>query len=170
MPPVSTSLDRERHAAIALVAQVKEAFGEDEQAICDAIEGQTNFNEAVLAMAEKAKEYEGYAETCANRIGELKTRKERFEHTADKIRHAIGAAMTDLGVKSIPGATLTVSARHGAPGVLISNEELLPQWAWRYVTVRKQETAVIKEAVLGGQTVPGAVKTNGQVITTIRSV
>src|SRR6185437_5701204 len=168
MPPVSTSLDRERHAAIALVAQVKEAFGEDEQTICDAIEGQTNFNEAVLAMAEKAKEYEGYAETCANRIGEIKARKERFEHTVEKIRHAIGAAMMDLGIKSIPGATLTVSARHGAPGVLISNEELLPDWAWLYSVVRKQDTAAIKEAVLMGQTVPGAVKTNGIPIVTLR--
>lgn len=164
-----TPLDRERYAATSLLAQVKEAIGDNEQALADAVEGQTNFNEVALAMAERAKEFEAHAEACANRIGELKERKERLEHTAEKIRRAIGTAMLDIGIKSIPGATLTVSARTGNPSFTIFNESLLPDWAWRIVTTRKPDSAAIKEAVLGGQTVPGSAKTNGQVILTIRS-
>ena len=88
-----TPLDRERHAAVSLCEQVRAILGDDEQALADLVEGETNFNEVALSMAEHAKELEAKAEVCANRIGELKTRKERMEHTAEKIRRAIGTAM-----------------------------------------------------------------------------
>ena len=67
-----TPLDRERHAAVSLREQVRTILGDDEQALADLVEGETNFNEVALSMAERAKELEAKAEVCANRIGELK--------------------------------------------------------------------------------------------------
>ena len=48
----------------------------------------------------------------------------------------------------------------------ITNEDLLPDWAWREVIQRKPDLASIKAAVLvDGQTVPGAVNRNGAPVT-----
>ena len=167
-----TPLDTERGAARRLREAIVAALGEDDetldQVVADAIEGETRFAEVALRLAREARAAEAFAEGMKAIIAEDKERKERFENKAERIRRAIAAAMLDLGLKSLPGP-LAVSARLGAPGVLIVSEDMLPPWAFRERVIREPNLSLIKETLARGEFVAGAVQTNGLPILIIRT-
>jgi Siphovirus Gp157 len=172
---MNSLLDHERHAARSLGHSIRIAIGGDEDCeqierfVLDAIEGQTNFNEACLSVLREARERETLAEALTNRIAQMEKRAARFTDSAKKMRQGVAAAMLDVGVPTIRADDMTVSVRAGKPQVQIVSEDLLPDWAWRIKTIREPNKRAINERS-ESEDVPGTVRTNGAPILTIRSV
>jgi hypothetical protein len=168
--PDLRALAVEQQAAVALRTYVAAVLGaEDEGAFADAVEGETSFNETVIALARRAREAEAFSLALQTIIDDNKARKERFERRAEVIRRAIANAMLDVGLRQVPAPDMTVSARIGASKVNVVSEELLPAEFWREIVTREPNKTKIKASLDEGRQVPGAVLSNGQPLIMIRA-
>jgi hypothetical protein len=165
------NLDHQRARAQRLRSEIIQALGSenDHQAIADAIEGQTEFNETVLILAREAKRREAMAGAMKPIIADNNYRQMCHERAAESIRRAIGAAMVDLDLKNVHGPDVTVSTRLSAPGVRIESEQMLPAWAWKTSTFRTPNLEAIK-ARAENEIVPGVVRPNPVPVVTIRTI
>jgi len=162
-------LDVARREVLAMLAEW-ELGDDDGQFVADMIEGSTDFNEVVAAMARKARELEAMAEALKKIESENQARRERFVHSAQRIRDAIGRAMLDVGLKKLTAPDLTIGARMGAPRLKVVSEDLLPAEFRRTKVVSSPDMEKISDyAADHTHLPPGVVRTNGQPIVTLRS-
>jgi hypothetical protein len=148
-PPLSNSV------AIynAIKAQITEAYNldGDDQVLFDTLEGLTDLNEMLAAMAREAKRAEEYAEAIKRIIDENKERKDRFERKADKLRQSIGWAMQEAGLKKVEAADVTLSLRNNPPSLVTTIEpEEAPEQFRTVKTTYAFDKKAIKEALAAG--------------------
>lgn len=123
-------LTHEAEAARALLANIRDVIGDDDQAAEDFLEGETGLKETIAAAVEMIGEWETFSGALEIRIKEMQARKHRFETRIEATRAAIAAAMgsVDLTKMTFPEATLTVKAT--PPKVIISSEVEIPAKFW----------------------------------------
>ena len=163
-------LDVVRREALILIVSLADDYADDAQFVADMIEGSTDFNEVVAAMARKARELEAMAEAVKKIEGENQARRERLEHSAQRIRDAIGRAMLEIDLPKIIAPDLTIGARMGAPRLKVVAEEFLPPELLKTKVVSSPDMEKISDyAADHTHLPPGVVRTNGQPIVTLRS-
>jgi hypothetical protein len=157
---------QEMDAARALMETLGPMLADDPDLLLDTIEGETGLMEVIDAMilADLADvEHIAGLKRAAMTLAE---RKSRIERRVETRRALIEQAMTLMDQKKLkrPGGTLTLSDR--APKVEVFDESVIPSRFFK--TEPKLDREALKEAVMAGEHVPGAVKTNGSVSLTIR--
>lgn len=156
---LASGLTIEAEAARVLVLNVRDVIGDDEGAISDAIEGETNFFEAVSRVYDRIAETEMLAEAIAERRKALGERQERLSSTGDRLRTALAVAMATAGVRKLELAEATLSLRNVAPSALPTCEADIPSQFWKPQPPKLDKAALLKALKEGP--VSGATLSNG---------
>jgi hypothetical protein len=114
-------------AAVNLITQLKAlgVYGDD-VAVHDAIEGETDFFEALNDALGRIGEAEANVKAITAFIEELEERKGRFKKNAEAARAAVAVAMTSTGTKSKALPLGTVGVSPGQPDLIIDEETDIP--------------------------------------------
>lgn len=152
-------LSSEAEAARSLLLNIRDVIGEDDEDIADAIEGETNFFEAVAAAYARLAEIEMMTAALADRRKALGERQDRLSSTGERIRTALCVAMGTAGVRKIELPEATLSLRAIAASAVVACEADIPSQFWRPQPPKLDKAALLK--ALKDGSVPGASLSNG---------
>ncbi len=140
---------------------------DDDMLRADMLEGSTSLHEAAQQMVRKVQERQALIAGLELWIDTLKQRLDRFELGIEGGRRVLFSLMQAAGLRQLqlPEATLSVSA--GPPKVIITDEAKVPDDMCRIV--REPMKNKIRQAIKDGETVPGAIMSNGEDRLTIRT-
>ena len=99
------------------------SLSDDNQAIADMIEGETNLDVVIEAALREIAEREAYAEACRKLAKDYSDRAKRLDDGSTSIRNAIMETLIELGIKSMKFATASISVGYGPGKVVITDEE-----------------------------------------------
>lgn len=156
---LTRDLQREAQAAAALVANIRDAIGDDEDAKIDMIEGETSLKEVLEAAAQRLAVLDANIEAIKKVRDDLSKRAARFERQDELLRTAIVSALADADLKKVELATATLSRSPSPPKVIVTSEADIPADYWKRAepTLDKRKLgAVLKD----GTQVPGATLSN----------
>jgi hypothetical protein len=131
----------------------------DEETLADTLEGATDLNEAISAIVRSALDDEAMAEALKTRMDDMKVRLERIRTTASNKRLAATDVMEQVGLKKVTEADFTVSLRPAPLGVIITNEEAIPD-AFKVPQPARIDKRRILDHLKHGESVTGATLTN----------
>ncbi len=140
---------------------------DDDMLRADMLEGCTSFHEASREAVRKVLELQALVAGLDLWRDTLKQRLDRFELGIEGWRGVLFKLMQAANVRSLvlPEATLSVGT--GPPKVIITDEAKVPDIMCRIV--REPMKNKIRQAIKDGETVPGAVLSNGEDRLTIRT-
>lgn len=152
-------LKEEATAAAALLANIRDVVGDDEELALTTIEGETNLVELVRRAIQRVQDLEDHGEAIGERQKTLKERKERLDNQAERIRLSVLAALeqVELARLELPEATLTV--KDVAPKTIVTVEADVPAKYWK-PQPPKLDMKAISEAIKAGENVAGATLSN----------
>ena len=166
------SLDTERHQVAALLAMLEaQGFGDDDELILDAIEGETDAMEAVSKILRLIGEDDARAAALKTLESEYAGRRKRYEDRVKNARTSLQAFMSEFGLKKIERPEATLSISNSAPRVSFAPDmdpKDLPA-EFQRVTI-EADKAKITEAMKADAnlTLPGVYWTNGGQSLTLR--
>jgi hypothetical protein len=140
----------------------------DERTLFDTLEGATNLKEAIGAVIRSALDDESLAGALKTRMNEMHDRLKRIGETAEKKRHLALAAMEEADIEKILEPDFTVSLRSVSPGVVITNEQDIPEWFWNPQAPKLDKRRLL-EALKAGTAVAGAELANSRITLAIRT-
>lgn len=149
--------------------QIAEAFGldDEDQALKDTLEGESNFPDLCALALREAKAREAMAEGLQGLIDKMRERKARLEHSAKQIRAVVAEAMLNAGEKKLPLPDMTVSVRMGKPRFIIDETALPDRYKLAVVTMKPNKDAI--QADVDNGIVPDGVQiANAQPVLTVR--
>lgn len=153
-------------AQIATLRHFHPELDSDTQLLEDSLEGQTDFLEVITRLVRFERDADTFASAIKAQEETLAERRARYVQQQQIYRSMIHAIM-DAGGQTlvrIPEATLSVS--RGRAGCVITDETALPDAFVK--TARIPKKADILAALLSGETVPGAEKSNSKPHLSIR--
>src|SRR5215207_9689687 len=162
-------LHRESNRFSELRRRLIEADPEiDERTLFDTLEGLTNLKEAIGCVIRSALEDAQLADALKARIEQMKERLGRIETTAEKKRQLALAAMEEADIDKFLEPDFTVSVRAAPPGVIIVNEQDIPEGFW-IPQPPKLDKRQILEALKAGTAVMGAELANTRITLAVRT-
>lgn len=165
-----TNLQHAAHTDRALRDELLRRFpslADDEQALLDTLDGESDFDRQVLAVLRSADHDDMLAAGIESRLDELQARKARLAERVTQKRAAILSAMQAAERKKVELPDATVSVRATPAKVIIVDEAQIPPDYFEPQPPRLSKTAV-KVALDEGKEVPGAMLSNGGVTLAIR--
>ena len=102
------------------------------------------------------------------RMGDMRERLDRIEASSARKREVAQAVMEDAGIEKILEPDFTVSLRVAPPGVVVTNEEDIPEWFW-IPQAPKLDRKRILDCLKAGTAVMGASLSNSRVCLSIRT-
>lgn len=164
---VTHDLSREAEAARALLLNIKDVIGDDDDAAADAIEGETNFKEACARAVERLAELDAHDAALSAHLEKMRARRERLENQASCIRAALAAALAQADIKKLELPTATLSRRPVAQGLVVTDEAEIPAEFWKRGDP-KLDRKTLLAALKDGKPIPGAALGNGGETISIR--
>ena len=107
-------------------------------------------------------------EALKGRIREMRGRLSRLEGRAEKKREIVTGVMERAGVKKIIEPDFTVSYGVGGPKISVVSETEIPGDYWK-AQAPKLDRLALMAALKAGETVPGAVLSNGSPFISVRT-
>ena len=159
-------LKAEALAAQALLANIADIIGDDDDARIDAVDGETNLHDVICRLVDRLATIDGLVEGISAQMAQAGDRRQRLKDQAEMIRTAIGAAMDQAGLRKVEAPLATVSVRKVPPKVLVTEEADLP--AAYLKTKVSPDLKAIGEALKEGTDVTGATLSNGSETISIR--
>lgn len=162
--PVTRDLAKESAAAADLLRQIAT---EDEEFQHDIIEGETSLLEAIDAAISEIDDCEIIATGCAEKIDQIKSRKDRAEKRKDRIRAALEQALVVSGRKDAKTATATLTVKDVPPKILSVDEAKIPA---KYFVPQppKLDRTALNKALKTAKHIAGVTMTNGGITLQIR--
>lgn len=131
----------------------------DEDVLRDTLDGETDALDLVRRLVRFSIAASVMEKAAAGRVQALQTRKARFAARAEAARGAAFGMLDALGLSRLDDAEFTASIRDGQPGVIVTDEDALPD---EFVKVaRAPDKTAIGAAIRAGRSVPGAEIANG---------
>ena len=135
-------------------------LAEDDQALADTLEGESDFDQIARAVVRSALRDEALADGLDALMIDCKTRQLRFQERSQTKRAALLSALEIAGRKRLELPEATVVLRSNPGRVIITDEDKIPAQYWV-----PQPATLDKRAVLAALNadieVPGAEKSNG---------
>lgn len=160
MADVDHLLHKHTRAAEVLKEQIREIAGEDVDLMRDMIEGETPIRDLIALGAEQNIIDAGLVKGITATMEALRQRKERIEQRIELRRVALLAAMQTAEIQKIETPAGTLSRKTVLPTALILEESEVPSQFWKPQDPKLDKKAVL-DALKAGQTVPGAMLSNG---------
>jgi hypothetical protein len=119
------TLRLEALASTGLVQALRER-GEDDDGVQCGLESETTFVELARGVVREIVEAEAHAAAAKEVARGYRDRAGRREDRAGRLRGALLGALEVLGIRKLTLPEATVSSAGGAPGVVITDAELVP--------------------------------------------
>jgi len=161
------TLSREAIAARTLLDNVRDILAGDDDAIEDAIEGETNLKEACVAALKRLSDIDAMLAALKTQADNLKARASRLDSQAETIRGALSAALAAGELRKLELPAATVSLRPTPPKVIVTDEAEIPGRFFVRADPRLDRKALL-DALKAQETVPGAALGNGGETVSIR--
>ena len=141
-------------AAIGKLLETYPELSEDADLCAGVIEGETNAYRIIERALEQRQEAEMMAGAVQTRMIEMSARQGRYVRKSEAMKSLIKSIMkvANLPKLTLPEATLSITTPRETVGIIDIDE--LPQGYFK--TIRQADKAAIKDALAGGQDVPGA--------------
>jgi hypothetical protein len=140
----------------------------DERTLADTLDGATSLKEAIGGIIRSALEDEHLAEALKSRLEQMRERLARIEATAENKRQVALAAMEEADLEKILEPDFTVSLRAAPPGVVIVNEQDIPEWFWIPQSPKLDKRRIL-ETLKAGTAVMGAELANSRITLAVRT-
>lgn len=161
-------LHREIRAATALKQSLKDICGDDEEALRDMIEGETNLHDMIERVCLSMDEDGILLTGITARVADLAERKKRIENRIGTKRAMIEQAMVIGEIQTLERPAFTLSLRKVPAKAIIEDESLIPA---KYF--EPQPPVLDKKTLLadlkGEDKIPGASLSNGGIALQIRT-
>lgn len=150
-------------AARVLLANYRDIIGDDEQAKADAVEGETNLNEAIHKGVVRLAELDAMRTGIASFLEKLKARDGRLAKQEEGLRTSIQTAMEIAERKTVETDLATLSRSPTPPKVIVVKEDEIPANYWVRGEPRLDKKALLAalKDLPKGETIPGAELSNG---------
>ncbi|MGH9553664.1 MAG: siphovirus Gp157 family protein, partial [Terriglobales bacterium] len=102
----------------------------DEETIRDTLEGITDLHEMIAAVIRSALVDEALQAGLRTRVEDMRQRLSRLAERGLKKRQLALEAMNEAGLKKLEQPDFTASARLGAPPLVVTSEEVIPEGYW----------------------------------------
>ena len=149
-----------------LLAEYRDSI--DEETLRDTLEGISDLPEALAAVVRSYLEDLMVAAALGMRIGDMQTRLSRIEDRVEKKRATITSVMEKADLKKLEQPDFTASLRAVPPGLLVSDEKLIPEDYWKPQPAKLDKRGLLA-ALNGGASVPGVGLGNGGTTLSVRS-
>ena len=151
------------HIAASAAARYEDAADDELVALLNA--ENPDLDKLVSALVRAEGEARAHVDGLKGYIASLEARKSAHQQRAGNARLTLMNIMDAVGVRQWRTAEATISLRDGTAGVLITEENAIPD---RFFTVKRvANIAAIKDALSAGEEVPGVVAANGSPSITI---
>lgn len=161
-------VEEHRRLRESLLAEFPE-LAEDQVALADTLEGLTSVTDEVARYIRAAMEDDALSAALTARVEDMQARKSRLEARAAKRRAIALALMNAAELPKLEQPDFTASARMSVPKVVVTEESALPDRFVRVTTVRAPDKVGIRDALLAGLSVPGAMLGNGHPSLSVRT-
>lgn len=134
---------------------------EDEQAIADTLEGEGwELEQKILGTAYAIKDMEAHIAARKAAMDEMKEAIRRQENRLERLKNYLLTAMQTASMKKVAGEHFDVRVKQKAQAVIVEDEAKIPERFYRLPEVKPPSPVLdkqaLKEALRGGQAVPGA--------------
>lgn len=160
-------LDQEIDAAKILRENLRDLIGEDDEALRDTLEGETQLHELIEQVVEFLGQDEERIAGIKEAVAQSNARKARLEKRVEMCRTVILNAMDVGELKKLELPIATVSRRATPAKVIITNEADVPSSFWT-PQAPKLDKKLVKAALDSKKAVPGAELSNGGETLSIR--
>ena len=134
----------------------------------DTLEGITDLHEMIAAVIRSALVDEALQAGLRTRIEEMRQRLTRLAERGFKRRQLALEAMNEVGLKKLEQPDFTASARLGAPPLVVTSDQAIPEVYWIPQPPRLDRQTVTADLRHGDQ-VPGACLGNPAPLLTVRT-
>lgn len=147
---------------------VRAIAGEDDEAVVDTVDGETDAVEALRRTVRLAIEAEANAEAAKALKASYGDRQKVLEDRAERYRAAAASFLQEVGEKSIRLPEATISWRYAGPQLVGDCPPAadLPDSCIKLQRVKHEPS--IKAALMNGEHIPGLALSNGGVALTVR--
>jgi hypothetical protein len=142
-------------------------LADDEQALADTLEGETDLADAVASLIRGARQDEAFEEAGAKIAAEQRERASRYGQRAIKQRDAALSLMQAAGLSKIERPDFTASVGKGVAKVIVKEEAAIPAEFCRLK--RAPNLVAVAGALKAGQPIPGALLSNAEPTLTVRT-
>jgi len=149
-----------------LLLQVPE-LSEDDVLRADMIESETEAHDLLRQLETTRREATTMAAGIASTIVELEARLHRFERREEAMRRIIFRIMELANLRKVELPEATLSVRQGNSKVIITDEAIIPDILCRIK--REPDKKRLREMLVAGQVVRGAVLSNQESVLSIRT-
>ena len=140
----------------------------DEDTLRDTLEGITDLHEMIAAVIRSALVDEALQAGLRTRIEDMRQRLTRLAERGLKKRQLALEAMNEAGLKKLEQPDFTASARLGAPPLVVTSEQSIPEAYW-IPQPPKLDRQTLTSDLRRGDQVPGACLGNAAPILTVRT-
>ena len=134
----------------------------------DTLEGITDLHEMIAAVIRSALVDEALQAGLRTRIEEMRQRLTRLAGRGFKKRQLALEAMNEAGLKKLEQPDFTASARLGAPPLVVTSDQAIPEAYWIQQPPRLDRQTLTSDLRRGDE-VPGAFLGNAAPILTVRT-
>ena len=144
------------------------SLDEDDPFLIDSLDGESDLKELICKILLAAQETSALADGTDAYCDKIQARSSRLHERAKSFREAAKWAMQEAGIPKIEAPAFTASLRAGTQGVVITNEDDLPDKFVKIETKRKPDKNAIKEALKAGESLSCAYLSNPETVLTVR--
>ena len=148
-----------------LAAQFPDA---DEETLLDTLEGMTDLNGMVAAVARSRLDDLSLLGALRRRMADMQERAGRLEQRADKKKDVVAAVMERAGLKKLTEPDFTLSLRSTNPPLVVTDEGEIPEDFWKPQPAKLDRQGLLT-ALKAGREVPGVTLGNGGVTISVRT-
>lgn len=163
------SLERQTAGVKALADAMRPAIGDDDDALADLIEGESDALEAASRLLRWMGERAANIAALKAYEADLSVRRKRLEDGVAAARTALSRFMEEVGLSKLDRPEATLSIREASPSVVYAidfDPEQLLEGLRRWKC--EADKVAVKAALEAGEEVPGARLTNGGSVLTVR--
>jgi hypothetical protein len=140
----------------------------DEETVRDTLEGITDLHEMIAAVIRSALVDEALQAGLRTRIEDMRQRLTRLAERGLKKRQLALEAINDAGLKKLEQPDFTASARVGAPPLVVTSEQSIPEAYW-IPQPPKLDRQTLTSDLRRGDEIPGAGLGNAAPILVVRT-
>ena len=139
----------------------------DSDTLRDTLEGITDLHEMIAAVIRSALVDEALQAGLRTRLEEMRQRLTRLAERGLKKRQLALEAMNEAGLKKLEQPDFTASARQGAPPLIVTSEQSIPEAYW-VPQPPKLDRQMLTSDLRRGDELPGACLGNAAPILIVR--
>jgi hypothetical protein len=154
-------------AEISRLTAAYPELAEDSELALDTYEGETDLFKVISRAVKERAEKLAMAEAVKAYIGELSERKARFERSGEALKALIQGLMDAADQEKITLPEASIFVTKPRESVNVTDVDALPQGFYRIT--RTADKTALKDALMAGETIPGAELQIGVAGLTIRT-